>query len=51
MNSRRKQVVVIGGSFGGLNAAYELRRQLGYTADIPLISKDPELRFCRLCHG
>jgi len=45
MNSRRKQVVVIGGSFGGPNAAYELRRQLGHTADITLISKDPEFTF------
>jgi hypothetical protein len=42
MNSSRKQAVVIDGSFGGLNAAYELRWQLGQTADITLISKDSE---------
>lgn len=45
MSSNRKQVVIIGGSFGGLNAAYELRRQLGHSADITLISKDSEFTF------
>jgi sulfide:quinone oxidoreductase len=45
MNRSRKQVVVIGGSFGGLNAAYELRWQLGQTADITLISKDSRFTF------
>lgn len=45
MNPSRKQVVVIGGSFGGLNAAYELHRQLGQTAEITLISKDSEFTF------
>jgi len=37
MNGSRKQVVIIGGSFGGVNAAYELHRQLGRAADITLI--------------
>lgn len=45
MSSPRKQVVVIGGSFGGLNAAYELRKQLGKSADITVISKDPEFTY------
>lgn len=45
MNGSRKQVVIIGGSFGGVNAAYELHRQLGRAADITLISKDSEFTF------
>ncbi len=45
MNNNRKQIVVIGGSFGGINAAYELRRKLGRTADITVISKDPVFTF------
>jgi sulfide:quinone oxidoreductase len=45
MNGSRKQVVIIGGSFGGVNAAYELHRQLGRAADITLISKDAEFTF------
>ena len=45
MSSNRKQIVVIGGSFGGINAAYELRRKLGRTADIVVISKDPAFTF------
>jgi NADH dehydrogenase FAD-containing subunit len=28
MSVSRKSVVVVGGSFGGINAAYELRRRL-----------------------
>ena len=45
MNNNRKQIVVVGGSFGGINAAYELRRKLGRTADITVISKDPVFTF------
>ncbi len=45
MNATRKQIVVIGGSFGGINAAYELRRQLGQAVDITVISKDREFTF------
>lgn len=45
MNSTRKHVVIIGGSFGGVNAAYELHRQLDDTAEITLISKDSEFTF------
>ena len=45
MSSSRKQIVVIGGSFGGINAAYELRRKLGRNAEITVISKDPAFTF------
>lgn len=39
-------VVIIGGSFGGLATAYELRRQLGPDeASITVISKDPRFVF------
>lgn len=39
-------VVIIGGSFGGLTAAYELRRHLGpEKASITLISKSPRFVF------
>ena len=40
------EVLVIGGSFGGLSAAYELRRRLDVNAAaITLISKDPRFVF------
>ena len=45
MNAGRKEIVVIGGSFGGINAAYELRRKLGHAADITVISKDRVFTF------
>ncbi len=45
MSEARKKVVVIGGSFGGVNAAYELRRQLGKSVEITLISKEREFTF------
>ncbi len=45
MNVTRKQIVVVGGSFGGINAAYELRKQLGQAVDITVISKDREFTF------
>ncbi len=40
-----KKVVIIGASFGGVNAAYALRRQLGRQVDITVISRDPEFTF------
>ncbi len=40
-----KKIVIIGGSFGGINAAYALRRRLGDRAEITVISKDPEFTF------
>jgi sulfide:quinone oxidoreductase len=41
----RKRVVVVGGSFGGVNAAYELRRRLPHDAEITVISRDAEFTF------
>lgn len=40
-----KKIVIIGGSFGGINAAYELRRKLRDQAEITVISRDPEFTF------
>ena len=34
-----KQIVIIGGSFGGLTAAFELRRRLGRKAELTLVSE------------
>jgi sulfide:quinone oxidoreductase len=39
------RIVVIGGSFGGVNAAYELRRRLGAKAEITVIARDPSFVF------
>ncbi len=41
----RKRVVVVGGSFGGVNAAYELRCRLPQDAEITVISRDAEFTF------
>jgi sulfide:quinone oxidoreductase len=40
-----KKIIIIGGSFGGINAAYELRRKLRDQVEITVISKDPEFTF------
>jgi sulfide:quinone oxidoreductase len=40
-----KKIVIIGGSFGGINAAYALRRQLGDQTDITVISKEAAFTF------
>ncbi len=45
MRSGHKKIVIVGGSFGGINAAYDLRRQLGDRAEITLISRDAEFTF------
>ena len=45
MNAARKRVVIVGGSFGGLNAAYALRRKLGTAAEITVISRDPDFTY------
>ncbi|HET9129221.1 MAG TPA: FAD-dependent oxidoreductase [Propionibacteriaceae bacterium] len=40
------RVVIVGGSFGGLTTAYELRRHLGpERAEISLVAKDGQFRF------
>ena len=41
----RKRIVIVGGSFGGINAAFELNRELGRKADITLISKESAFTF------
>ncbi|MDE3070377.1 MAG: NAD(P)/FAD-dependent oxidoreductase [Acidobacteriota bacterium] len=42
----RARVVIVGGSFGGLTAAYELGRRLGHErAEITLISKEERFTF------
>ena len=45
MSISPKKIVIIGGSFGGINAAYALRRRLGDQADITVISKEAEFTF------
>lgn len=40
-----KQILVLGGSFGGLTAALELRRRLGDRVEITVISKDDQFVF------
>ncbi|MFP5207764.1 MAG: NAD(P)/FAD-dependent oxidoreductase [Acidobacteriota bacterium] len=45
MSNSRKQIVVVGGSFGGINAAYELRRRFGQRAEIMVVSKDRDFTF------
>ena len=49
----KKRVVVVGGSFGGINAAYELRRRLPRDAEITVISRDAAFTFTPslLCHA
>lgn len=39
------KIVIVGGSFGGINAAYALRRELRGTADITVISREPAFTF------
>ena len=40
------RIVIVGGSFGGLTAAYELRRHLSpERAEITLLAKDDQFRF------
>ncbi len=39
------KIVVLGGSFGGLTAAFELRRQLGKSVEVTVISGDEKFVF------
>ncbi|MDP2706443.1 MAG: FAD-dependent oxidoreductase, partial [Burkholderiales bacterium] len=41
----RTRIVIVGGSFGGVNAAYALRKRLGARAEITVISKDAAFTF------
>ena len=43
--SSKVKVVIVGGSFGGINAAYALRRRLRDRVEITLISKEAEFTF------
>jgi sulfide:quinone oxidoreductase len=45
MNTHTHRIVIVGGSFGGINAAYQLRRRLGERADLTLISAEPDFTF------
>jgi sulfide:quinone oxidoreductase len=45
ISSNRKKIVIVGGSFGGINAAYALRRRLGEGAEVTVISRDAEFTF------
>ena len=45
MNTGKHRIVIVGGSFGGVNAAYQLRRKLGERADLTLISAEPDFTF------
>ncbi len=40
-----KKIVVLGGSFGGLTAAFEMKRLLGKEADVTVISNDDRFVF------
>ena len=45
MGGAQKKIVIVGGSFGGVNAAYELRRLLGKRTEITVLSKEREFTF------
>ncbi|MCJ7796490.1 MAG: sulfide:quinone reductase, partial [Thermoleophilia bacterium] len=45
MSNARHRVVVIGGSFGGVNAAYQLRRKLGDRVAVDVVSSDDSFLF------
>ena len=45
MELKRTRIVIVGGSFGGVNFAYALRRKLGKRAEITLISRDADFTF------
>lgn len=45
MAESAKKIVIVGGSFGGVNAAYALRHRLGERAEITVISREPAFVF------
>ena len=45
MSIGKHRIVIVGGSFGGMNAAYRLRRELGDRADLTLISAEADFTF------
>ena len=38
-------IVVLGGSFAGLNAAFKLKQDLGDRAEVTVVSRDPRFVF------
>ena len=40
-----KSIVILGGSFAGLNAAFKLKRDLGDQAEITVVARDPRFVF------
>lgn len=45
MEPDARKIVVVGGSFGGINAAYSLRRELGRRAEITVVSREAEFTY------
>ena len=45
VNFSTKRIVIVGGSFGGINTAYALRRKLRNRVEITLISREAEFTF------
>jgi len=45
VNPAKHRIIIVGGSFGGVNAAYQLRRKLGERVDITLFSAEPDFTF------
>ncbi len=45
MGGHMPRIVVLGGSFGGLTAAFELKRMLGKKADVTVVSDDDRFVF------
>ena len=40
-----KSIVILGGSFAGLNAAFQLKRDLGEQAEVTVVARDPRFVF------
>ena len=40
-----KSIVILGGSFAGLNAAFQLKRSLGKQAEVTVVARDPRFVF------
>lgn len=45
MSAGGQSIVIVGGSFGGVNAAYQLRRRLGEHAELTLTSPEADFTF------
>ena len=40
-----KSIIILGGSFAGLNAAFQLKRDLGEQAEVTVVARDPRFVF------